>query len=336
MKAAVLIHTRTLHCDFSPDFLVRPERFTGEDIQWARKYVLQATGRVDELRGFRWLVADNGGYRLVGVVGFLEDIAKSCKNLTNEELVKSSTLTVDEKGRRVYAFIGMVVYGTDRCCAVSLETLWKEYVQYISPVWERSYLETIFTEAKEIDSVNATESVDLPDGKKWNQRRLYESNRIVDQKLFACYARSLDSDFSFCSNLKGVADIKKTMFTVVTASSNDMTRLLSEGSVTGKGNFVPPPTDSFIQSSRVTEKPTPSATPTESRKKTFHSFGELLDDIYCHYSDIDIFDAQCGSGFTVFINVEPAREVGADETAEVNAKGYDIHIEIRRKERGAQ
>ena len=120
MKAAVLIHTRTLHCDFSSDFLVRPEMFTSEDIQWARKYVLQATGRIDELRGFRWVVADNGNYRLVGVVGFLEDISKSCKSLTNEELAKSRTLTVDEKGRRVYAFIGMVVYGADRRCTVNL------------------------------------------------------------------------------------------------------------------------------------------------------------------------------------------------------------------------
>lgn len=267
MKAAVLIHTRTLHCDFSPDFLVRPEIFTGEDIQWARKYVLQATGRIDELRGFRWLVADSGNYRLIGVVGFLEDIAKSCKSLTNEELAKSRTLTVDEKGRRVYAFIGMVAYGADRRCMVSLEILWKEYVRYISPVWERSYLDTIFTESKEINSVNATGPVDLPDGKQWNQRLLYESNRIGDQKLFAFYARSLDCDFSFCSNLKGVADIKKTVFTVVTASLNDITRLLSEGSVTGEGNFAPPHADTFIQSPRMTERSTQSKAPTESRKK---------------------------------------------------------------------
>ena len=266
MKAAALIHTRTLHCDFPHDFLARPAMFTSEDIQWARKYVLQATGRIDELRGLRWLVADNGNCRLVGVVGFLEDISKSCKNLTNEEFVKSRILTVDEKGRRVYAFVGMVAYGRDRHGAVSVETLWKEYIRYIYPVWDRGYLETIFTEYEEIDPTPATGPVDLPDGRQWNQRLLYESNRIGDQKLFESYARSLDSTFSFCSNLKGVADIKKAVFTSVTASSNDITRLLSEGSVTG-GNYAPPPADAFLQSPCPAEKPAQNEGSAESSKK---------------------------------------------------------------------
>lgn len=269
MKAAVLIHTRTLRCDFSSDFLVRPGMFTSEDIQWARKYVLQATGRIDELRGFRWLVADNGNYRMMGIIGFLDDIFKSCKGLTDEELAKSHTLTVDEKGRRVYAFIGMIVYGRDRRCVVNTEILGKEFVRYISPVWERSYLDTIFTEPEEIDSVNAAGPVDLPDGKQWNQRLLYESNRSGDQKLFAFYAGSSESNFSFCSNLKGVADIKKTGFTIVTASSNDITRLLNEGMAAGGSNFASPPAEPFTKKSHPTEGSTQSEAPTESRKKKY-------------------------------------------------------------------
>ena len=267
MKAAVLIHTRTLHCDFSSDFLVRPEMFSGEDIQWARKYVLQATGRIDELQGLRWLVVDNGKYRLVGVVGFLEDIAKSCKTLTNDEREKSHALTVDEKGRRVYAFIGMVIYGEDRRCVVSTEKLWKEYVRYISPVWKRSYLETIFTELENVDSLNTVGAVDLSGSKQWGERFLYESNRIGDQKLFASFAGSPDSNFSFCSNLKGVADIKKTAFTIVSASSNDITRLLNEGSATGRSNFAQSPADPFSPSLQSSERPIQSETSVENRKK---------------------------------------------------------------------
>jgi len=261
MKAAALIHTRTFRCDFRSDFLVRPESFTSEDIQWARNYVLQATERIDELQGLRRLVADNGRYRLAGVVGFLEDIAKSCKSLTNDELEKSRTLAVDEKGRRVYAFIGMVIYGEDRRWAVSTEKLWKEYVRYVSPVWDRRYLEPIFAAFEDVDPANAAGPGDLPDGKQWGQRLLYESNPIGDQKLFAFYARSSDCNFSFCSNRKGVADIQKTTFTIVTASSNDITRLLNERSATGKGNFARSPADPS------TKRPVQNETSTENRKK---------------------------------------------------------------------
>ena len=72
MKVAPIIHTRTFSCDFNSEFLVRPECFMDSDIKWARKNVLGATGEIDGLQGVRWLIADNGKYRMAGVVGFLK------------------------------------------------------------------------------------------------------------------------------------------------------------------------------------------------------------------------------------------------------------------------
>ena len=100
VRIAPIIYTRTYRCDFNSEFMVRPDTFMDSDIKWVRKNVLDATGAIDGMRGERWLVIDNGTYRIAGLVGFLKDICEKC-NLSNEESEKSKTLFYDDKGRLV-------------------------------------------------------------------------------------------------------------------------------------------------------------------------------------------------------------------------------------------
>lgn len=96
MKAAPIIHTRTFSCDFNSEFLVRPAFFMDSDIKWARKNVSGATGEIDGLQGVRWLIADNGKYRMAGVVGFLKSICSKCQ-LSEADKMKSEELFCDDK-----------------------------------------------------------------------------------------------------------------------------------------------------------------------------------------------------------------------------------------------
>jgi len=108
LRVAPLIHTRTYNCDFNSEFLIRPDVFMDIDIKWARKIVLGATAAIDGLQGVRWVIADNGKYRIAGIVGVLKTICSKCK-LSEELQQKSKELFCDDKGRLVYAFIGVVI-----------------------------------------------------------------------------------------------------------------------------------------------------------------------------------------------------------------------------------
>ena len=78
MRVAPIIHTRTYSCDFNSEFMVRPDCFLDSDIKWARRNVLGATGAIDSIQGERWIIIDNGKYRIAGVVGFLKNICQKC------------------------------------------------------------------------------------------------------------------------------------------------------------------------------------------------------------------------------------------------------------------
>ena len=105
MSFSTIIHSRTFHCDFISDFIVRPESFLATDIKFFRKYILQATENIDILNGFRWVIIDNEHYRLAGIVGFIKDMILE-SSLNQSELDELKLLAYDDKGRATYAFIG--------------------------------------------------------------------------------------------------------------------------------------------------------------------------------------------------------------------------------------
>lgn len=237
MKVAPIIHTRTFSCDFNSEFLVRPECFMDSDIKWARKNVLGATGEIDGLQGVRWLIADNGKYRMAGVVGFLKSICSKCQ-LSETDKMKSEELFCDDKGRLVYAFIGIVIDKRHDCDygSLSIDYLWKIYLDEVGQNWKRTYQEVILKgfvdiNTKPVTSKGAKEVVIA------GSKNLYEANAVSDYELFSSFlCNGSKTDFSFCSNILDFNMVKQSEFTVITTSQNIITRITREN--TTKLNVV--------------------------------------------------------------------------------------------------
>ncbi len=233
MKAAPIIHTRTYHCDFNPEFAARPKAFLDSDVKWARKTVLEATSSIDNLKGERWVIADNGKYRLAGVVGFLKNICAKC-DLPDDIKASSEELFYDDKGRLIYAFIGVVVRTADADLEanskITYDYLWQTFFNIMQPRWKSlSYQETIKTDFEPSD-IHETD-IKKPDieCKKIGQRKMYESNEDMDYDLFHYYfIKKPKSELSFCSNITDINDAKKTSFSIITTSANIITRLERE------------------------------------------------------------------------------------------------------------
>lgn len=226
MKIASLIHTRTFYADFNSDFLVRPDEFTVEDIKWARKNVLEATSYIDNLQGERWVIFENAKYRVAGVVGFIKSICSKC-NLSEETYRNSSHLFYDEKGRLIYAFIGVVIDkdNAQDIGVLSLDYLYKTYYNKILPIWRRTYQDVILEAFEQViledrDNVYSDKCV------KIGNKRYYEFNSNKDYELFSHLFNSMwDQNVSFCSNMNNYNLVKKSSFNIMTTSPSIIARL---------------------------------------------------------------------------------------------------------------
>ena len=199
------------------------------DIKWARKSVLGSTVDIDGLSGFRWVVLDNEKYRIAGVVGFLKDIC--CKlNLNDTDKMKSEELFCDNKGRSIYAFIGIVIdkRNTDHYESVSLEYLWSIYLDAIYPKWKSSYQEVLLIDFKEVDlSKDNNVKYESISYENIGEKIYYEYNAITDYELFLYYSCCQEKQyFSFCSNILDYNSLKNSEFTILTTSQNNITRIL--------------------------------------------------------------------------------------------------------------
>lgn len=226
LRVAPIIHTRTFSCDFNTEFLVRPDGFMDSDIKWARKNVLGATGEIDGLQGVRWLIADNEKYRMAGVVGFLKSICSKCQ-LSVEDKQRSEELFCDNKGRLVYAFIGVVIdkinnidYGK-----ITYEYLWNMYLDKIYPIWKRTYQEVSLEPFMDIKMEIVSKFVPMKSDFV-GSKELLESNQATDYNLFIDYlCNNNKSHFSFCSNIMDFNMVKKSEFSIITTSRNTIKRI---------------------------------------------------------------------------------------------------------------
>ena len=226
MRIAPIIHTRTYSSDFNSEFMVRPDTFMDSDVKWARKKVLTATGAIDGMHGERWLVIDNGQYRIAGLVGFLKDICKKC-DLSDEDLKKSQTLFFDDKGRLIYAFIGVVIDKANsfEMGEITREYLWGEFLNLILPIWKRTYQEVILKEFEE-KSFERCNNLTIDTAEELGGQKLYEVNAVLDMKRFQYYLGSITmNNFSFCSNLTEYNLVKQSDFTAISTSQNIIVRM---------------------------------------------------------------------------------------------------------------
>ena len=224
LKVAPLIHTRTYSCDFNSEFLVRPDCFLDSDIKWARKYILNATGGIDNAKGERWVIVDNGKYRLAGVVGLLKNICNKC-TLSNEEYSKSESLFRDDEGRLVYAFIGVVIEKGISAGKITYDYLWHKYLEYIFPIWNRTHQEVIlkgFVE-EEFERCDCSYS---EKAEECGSQKLYESNPDLDYKRFETFlSKDRLNCFSYCSNMCDYKLVEQSDFSIICTSRNVITRM---------------------------------------------------------------------------------------------------------------
>lgn len=224
LKVAPLIHTRTYNCDFNSEFLVRPDCFLDSDIKWARKYILNATGEIDNIQGERWIIVDNGKYKLAGVVGFLKNICNRC-TLSDDEYSKSKFLFCDDKGRLVYAFIGVVIEKNMGFGKITYDYLWRKYLEYIFPIWKRTYQEVILKGFVEEEFEKCDCSYDEKP-EECGGHKLYESNPNLDYRRFETFlGRTTSNGFSYCSNMCDYNLVKQSDFSVICTSRNVITRM---------------------------------------------------------------------------------------------------------------
>ena len=144
IKIAPLIHSRTYCCDFNTDFLVRPDTFMSSDIEWARDNILSATNNIDLLDGVRWLIIKKENIIVAGIVCFIKDLINLI-SLSDEQQKEANLYIKDDKGRRIYAFIGFAINNKDKDevnIDFSHEYLLNTFIKYIQPVWNHKVVDT--------------------------------------------------------------------------------------------------------------------------------------------------------------------------------------------------
>lgn len=220
MNVSNIVHTRTFHCDFNPKFLLRPDDFDESEIKWARQFVLAATASIDNLHGVRWLVADNGKHRMVGIVCFVHELAKQARQSNQDAFF------VDERGRSVYAFVGFVWKSGE--CAESLPTytdFWDVYRSCVAEKWERTVAESTLSPYSDRNFSGQFSTEQIPsENKSIGEKTFFESVSRYDEILFSYYVQNISQKSSFCSNLTDFSAVKTTPFSIVSTSQNVISR----------------------------------------------------------------------------------------------------------------
>ena len=227
MNLAPIIHTRTFSSDFDSNIKVVPAEFTGSDINWARKKILEATKSIDSLQGERWLIIDNNQYRIAGVIGFIKNI---CSKTNKKEDKSLEPLFYDEKNRLVYAFIGVVIdkANTQEVTSITYDMLWDYFEKFMRPIWKNSYQEQVLTQFEDVAGSKVLKSK-TAEKNIINNMELYESNSVLDYNLFNNIVADLtNSDFSLCTNMGDISVVKNATFDYISTSANNITRLKKE------------------------------------------------------------------------------------------------------------
>ena len=225
IRIAPIIHSRTYYCDFNPKFIVRPEGFSDEDISWIRKRILIATSDIDRIPNERWICINYKGKIIAGIVCFINKLIIKCD-------VNDNNFTKDEKGRNIYAFIGIVIENKTDNESINLDYkfLLNLYNKYISKLWEKKVLESIQCKYEEIDKnlINDNNSSIKEKVKSIKNLIIYETD-TNDKDLFNYY---LSQNKSFCSNIINFNDVRtiinEDIFLAISISNNLIKRLKNE------------------------------------------------------------------------------------------------------------
>lgn len=230
-QAAMIIHTRTRSCDFPSTLAVCPAALSHSEVEQVRKKILAATRFIDGMRlnEVRQMVYTCGNYVVAGMVSFL-------KNLANENAGEEKFFT-DEKGRNIYAFVGIVFQrGNQVTPFIDRRVLWENFKLYMEPVWGHTVLETQISRFVEVDFADAG-SVEPVGGETVDGQTLYVMG-VDDTSIFSYWlgqALKGKTAVSFCSNITDFRVAKEKNFRMLTTTANIVERIKKKTAVS------PPP-----------------------------------------------------------------------------------------------
>lgn len=215
MQIAPLMHSRTLYCDFIPNFAVRPADL---DVSWAMKKVLQSTSDIDILNGARLLTAYKGN---MGIVGIACKFRYFIEKYVPEVVEEAQKYFQDEAGREIKIFIGCVFKGNG-VPDVSYKDLWQMCKENFVPQWESKVPKTKISDYKEFNSKNIgvkispTENIDGVE---------FYLNGADNEKILA---QSVKEHKNFCSNVDQFKIILSGEFNSIVTSKSNIDRFKSE------------------------------------------------------------------------------------------------------------
>lgn len=198
MKAYPIIHARTFFSDFPTGLLVCPEVFGTNEVETSRKFILNATKNIDCLSGIRRVLFSVGDYSVLGLVGFIKDIAENDK--------AAEKYSRDSFNRKLYAFIGYVVARKDLngiyVPLIDPEEMIKLYISKMSNdvVWKSETPTTFMSEA--INNI-PTKKVDFSNDKNDKMKKIYYScSEEMNAELFekCVMICKKDNRLSLCTN----------------------------------------------------------------------------------------------------------------------------------------
>lgn len=227
IKIAPIIHSRTYKCDFNPNIIVHPENL---NIEWARNKIVSATSSINNMEHgtVRWVIARESNKSIAGIVCYIKDLIKFC----NKEEKTISKLCYDNKGRSIFAFIGISFQSYEEKVNLNFdyEYFLDIYIKYMLNIWENEnpisiistyndYSGKIFD--NDFDDINFQKQK-----KKIGTLECYKMGIETDKKLFDYYLSKLftNDELTFCSNLD-IKKIREGNFDIVSTNENTIIRL---------------------------------------------------------------------------------------------------------------
>lgn len=212
-KAAIIIHTRTKHCDYPSVLTVTPEGLASKTASSMRKAILAATRSIDSLENnaVRRVIFSTDGWVMAGMVAFLKHLADGSPDDEN--------LFTDEKGRSIYAFTGLVFQAGQEAPQIDKAALWEGFKKYMSPVWERT---TLDLQSAPFADTTALTTASEPHGEQTAGGMTFYTVSGSDSEVFDYYLTQAaqGKDISFCSNIVDFRVIKDRAFNIITTAPN--------------------------------------------------------------------------------------------------------------------
>lgn len=237
VRFSTIIHARTKDVDFRSKLLVVPENFREEEIQWARRYIVDST-RYFELMNEdgRRVVFCNDKYMIHGISIRIGDLYRKCNREPKYSYVDGN--------RTNYAFIGLVMLKKDLTSAIEIpySAFLEEYEKYMELRWndphhsskslentKAVYLEREVFEAERAERIDEAvilskeDKVVLPEDPASLNAVIAKVQRLMKEK----------KNLAFCSNMPNAASIIQSDFSIVTSLKADSIRASMQKTASG-------------------------------------------------------------------------------------------------------